>query len=89
MQTYTLHLGRAMAQAVNRRSPTAESRVRSLVILCGICGRPSGTVTGFPPSTSVFPRQFHPTGAPLLGKMKTKLSLSQGCRLSLKAAVRP
>jgi hypothetical protein len=27
----------------------------------------------FFPSTSVFPCQFHSTGAPLLGKMKTKL----------------
>jgi hypothetical protein len=40
-----------------------------------------------------FPCQFHCTGAPLLGKMKTKLiiflsSSSQGCTISLKAAVR-
>jgi hypothetical protein len=30
----------------------------------------------FPPSTSVFPCQFHPTGAPLLGKMEKNYHLS-------------
>jgi hypothetical protein len=30
---------------------------------------------------------FHSTGAPLLGKIKSSLSL--GCTISLKAAVRP
>jgi hypothetical protein len=63
-------LGRAMAQAVSRRPPTAEARVRSRVSPCGICGGQSGTGTGFSPSTSVFPWQFHSAGAPLLGKMK-------------------
>jgi hypothetical protein len=44
----------------------------------------------FPPSTSVFPCQFHSTNAPLLGKTKTpQSSSSQGCTISLKAAVRP
>jgi hypothetical protein len=57
-----------MAQAVSRRPPTAEARVRSRVSLCGICGGQSGTGTGFSPSTSVFPCQFHSTCAPLLGK---------------------
>jgi hypothetical protein len=64
--------GRAMAHAVSRRPPTAEARVRSRVNPCGICGGQSGTGTGFSPSTSVFPRQFHSTGAPLLVKMKKK-----------------
>jgi hypothetical protein len=48
----------------------------------------------FPPAASVFPCQFHSTGAPLLGKIKKELiiflsSSSQGCPRSLKAAVRP
>jgi hypothetical protein len=54
-----------MAQAVSRRPLTAEARVRSRVGSCGTCGAQSGTGTGFSPSTSVFPCQFHSTGAPL------------------------
>jgi hypothetical protein len=56
-----------MAQAVSRRPLTAEARVRSRFGPCGICGR-SGSRTGFSPSTSVFPCQFHFTGAPLKWK---------------------
>jgi hypothetical protein len=72
---YTLSLiqqfGRAMVQAVSRRSLTAEAQVRSWVSPCVICGGQRGTGTGFfPPSTSVFPCRFHSTGAPLLGKVK-------------------
>jgi hypothetical protein len=66
----TLNQGRAIAQAVNRRPLTAEARVRSRLSPCGICGGQSGT--GFSPITSVFPCQFHSTGAPLLEKMKKK-----------------
>jgi hypothetical protein len=62
--------GRAMAQAVSLRPLTAEARVRSRVSPCGICGGQSGTGTGFSSSTSIFPCQFHSTGAPLLGKIK-------------------
>jgi hypothetical protein len=67
-----------MAPAVSRRPLTAEARVRSRVSPCGICGGQSGTGTGFSLSTSVFPCQFHFTGASL-----------QGCTISLKVAVRP
>jgi hypothetical protein len=59
-----------MAQAVSHRPLTAEARVRFRV--SGICGEQSGTGTGFSPSTSVFPYQFHFTGDPLLGKTKKK-----------------
>jgi hypothetical protein len=86
-----------MAQAVSRRPLTAEARVRSRVSPCGICGGQSGTGTVFSPSTSVFPCQFHSTGAPLQGKTKKKLiifitglrSKPQGCRASVASAAGP
>jgi hypothetical protein len=59
-----------MAEAVSRRPLTAEARAQSRVGPCGICGGHSDTGTSFPPSTSVFPCQFHSTGAPLQGKKK-------------------
>jgi hypothetical protein len=62
------HFGRAMAQTVSRRPPTAEAWVLSRLSPCGICGGQSGTGTGFSPSSSVFPCQYHSTGAALLGK---------------------
>jgi hypothetical protein len=58
-----------MVQAVSRRPLTAEARFRFRVSPCGICGGQRGTVTGFSPSTSVFPCQFDSTGAPLHEKM--------------------
>jgi hypothetical protein len=39
--------GRAIAQAVCRRFPTAAARVRAQVRSCGICGGQSGTGAGF------------------------------------------
>jgi hypothetical protein len=62
-----------MAEAVSRRPLTAKARVRSRVSPCGICGGQSGTGTGVSPSTSVFPCQFHSTGAPL--KLKSRKPL--------------
>jgi hypothetical protein len=59
-----------MAQAVSRRLLTAEARVLPRVSPCGICSGQSGTGTGFFPSTSVLPYQFHSNGAPLHEKTK-------------------
>jgi hypothetical protein len=50
-------------QVVSRRPLIAEVGVRSRVNPCGICGGQSGTETGFSPSTSVFPCQYHSTVA--------------------------
>jgi hypothetical protein len=69
------------------RPLTAEARVRSWVRPCEICGGRSGTGTGF----RFLPCQFHSYGAPLDGKMKKLITISsssQGCTMSLKAAVR-
>jgi hypothetical protein len=51
--------GRAMTQAVSRRSFTAEARVRSQADPCEICSGQSGSGTGFSPGTSAFPCQHH------------------------------
>jgi hypothetical protein len=70
--------GCAMAQAVSRQPPTAKARVRFRVSPCGICDVQSGAGTGFSSSTSLFPCQFHSTGAPLLGKGPKKQFFVRG-----------
>jgi hypothetical protein len=83
-----------MAQAVSRRPLTAEARVQSRVSPCGICGGQNGTGTDFSPSNSVFPCQFHSTGAPLHGKTEKELIIfftglhnkPQGCGASVASA---
>jgi hypothetical protein len=52
-----------VAQVVSRRPLAVEARVRARVNPCGICGGQSGTGTGFSPSLSVFPWQYHSTVA--------------------------
>jgi len=52
--------GRDMAQVVSRPSMTSEARVRAFVSPYVNCGGQSGTGTGFPPSSSVFPDSIIP-----------------------------
>jgi hypothetical protein len=52
-----------MAQAVSRRPVTGEFRFRARVSPCGVCGEENGTGTGFSPSCSAFPCQYHSTVA--------------------------
>ena len=64
MQAQLSVLHGAMAQVVSLRPLTAESRLRSHVSPCEICDGQRVTVTGFFPSTSLFPCQYHSTNAP-------------------------
>ena len=56
--------GRALTQAVSRRSFVAEAWVQSQASPCRVWGGQSGTATGFTPSTFIFPSQYHFTDAP-------------------------
>ena len=53
-----------MDQGVSRRPLAEEARIRFQASQCGICGEQIGTGTGFSPSTSVLPCQYHSTNAP-------------------------
>jgi len=53
-----------MPHAVSRRTVTTEDVFQSEVSICEICGRPSGIGTGFSPSISVLPRQYHYNSLP-------------------------
>jgi hypothetical protein len=93
--------GRAVDQAVSRRPATAEARFGSRVSPCGIRVGQSVTGTGFFPEYFGFPRQFHSTGAPLLGKVENLIiiflfifiigfqSKPQGCGCSVAFAAGP
>jgi hypothetical protein len=48
-------LGSIVAQAISRRTLTAEALVRFRFGSCGICCGQSGTATGFSTSSSVSP----------------------------------
>jgi hypothetical protein len=58
---YMVQHGRDIAQVVSRRPLTAESRVRTWVNPCRICGGQSGTGRDLSPSSSVFSCQYHST----------------------------
>jgi hypothetical protein len=53
--------GRAIAEVVSRRFPTAAARARAQVRSCRICGGQSGT--GFSPIISVSPILILPTAS--------------------------
>jgi hypothetical protein len=91
----TSNAGRATAQAVSRRSVTAEVRVQFQDSQREISGEQSGTGLGFSPTPLVFPCQSHSPGAPLQGKRKTIIFITgvhnwpQGCSVSVASAVGP
>jgi sulfatase maturation enzyme AslB (radical SAM superfamily) len=76
-------LSRALDRAVSRRSLTVETRFRSRVSPCDICGRQNGTEFGVSPNTSVFPCQDHAINA----THTLPLSNDQGANLPKSNAV--
>jgi hypothetical protein len=70
-QTVTQNSGRAIAQAVSRRLPTAAARVRYQFRSCGICGGYSGSVVGF-----IGVLRFH-------GMLHTNISSRGGTKVSV------
>jgi hypothetical protein len=85
-----------MAQAISRRPPTAEARVRSRFGPCVICGGQCGTGTGFSMSTLVFPCKFLSTSASLHGKARKLITFTtglhnkpQGCGASVPSTAGP
>jgi hypothetical protein len=81
-------MGRAMAQAVSRRRLIAEARVKSRVILCGICDGQSETGQVFPLVLRSSPLNFVPPVLHYKDNEKLIIFIT-GCTISLKAAVLP
>ena len=63
LSLYCPTVGRAVAKAVSSRPLIAEARVRSHFSPCEICSGQSSIGEGFSSGTSVFPCQYHSTGA--------------------------
>jgi len=53
----------SLEKTVIRQTVIAEDRVRYQVIPCEICDAKNYTWTGFSPSTSILPCQYHSTNA--------------------------
>ena len=69
------HLGRAMAQAVSRRHPTAEAGFDPGSVHVGFVVDEVALGQVVPRVLRFSPFQFHSTGAPLLEKMKKLIFL--------------
>jgi hypothetical protein len=78
-----------MAQAVSLWPVIAEARFDPGLVHVGFVVDKMALGQVFTHSTSVFPCQFHSTGAPLQGKKKKINHLHHRLQISLKAAVRP